>query len=109
MSNGPAAAKKASTSAASSRLALEVLPASLCRHTDLTSLVLNDNLLATLPPAVAAMTKLHTLVLSRNRIVELPLFVSTFTSLRVLHVQNNLIQKCIKEIKVNLYKNDKVF
>ncbi len=51
-----------------SRLALEVRPASLCHHTDLTSLVLNDNVLASLPSAVAAMTKLHTLVLSRNKI-----------------------------------------
>jgi Leucine-rich repeat (LRR) protein len=76
-----------------SRLALEVLPASLCRHTDLTSLVLNDNVLAALPPAVAAMTKLHTLVLSRNKFQEIPLFVSTFTHLRVLHVQNNFIQR----------------
>ena len=75
-----------------SRLALEVLPVSLCRHTDLTSLVLNDNLLVSLPPAVAAMTKLHTLVLSRNKFQEIPLFVSTFTNLRVLHVQNNAIQ-----------------
>jgi Leucine-rich repeat (LRR) protein len=75
-----------------SRLALELLPVSLCRHTDLTSLVLNDNLLASLPPAVAAMTKLHTLVLSRNKFQEIPLFVSTFTNLRVLHVQNNAVQ-----------------
>jgi Leucine-rich repeat (LRR) protein len=54
-----------------SRLALEVLPASLCRHTDLTCLVLNDNVLASLPSAVAAMTKLHTLVLSRNKFQEI--------------------------------------
>jgi Leucine-rich repeat (LRR) protein len=76
-----------------SRLALEVLPASLCRHTDLTSLVLNDNVLASLPAAIAAMTKLHTLVLSRNKFQEIPLFVSTFTNLRLLHVQNNSIQR----------------
>jgi Leucine-rich repeat (LRR) protein len=76
-----------------SRLALEVLPASLCRHTDLTSLVLNDNLLASLPTAVAAMTKLHTMVLSRNKFQEIPLFISTFTNLRVLHLQNNSIKR----------------
>jgi Leucine-rich repeat (LRR) protein len=76
-----------------SRLALEVLPASLCRHTDLTSLVLNDNVLESLPAAVCAMTKLHTIVLSRNKFQEIPLFISTFTNLRLLHVQNNAIQR----------------